>query len=170
MGSVLAHLVARRRTLRCADQVGFAERPIGTRRVRPWVASTRGTVGWKRRVIRAWWSSRSSKPSPRHSVPGGGFDSHPLRHSTRLASRLRRAVRLAHGRPATSNALTLRRCSGSSRACRGMSERSESKGRLRLGRPSEADRPGLAWPTRSELTDTRRLSRQSPRSGRSRTT
>jgi hypothetical protein len=30
-------------------------------------------------VIRAWWSSRSSKSSPRHSVPGGGFDSHPLR-------------------------------------------------------------------------------------------
>src|ERR1700730_13205138 len=33
-----------------------------------------------RRVMRAWWSSRSSKPSPRHSVSGGRFDSYPLRH------------------------------------------------------------------------------------------
>jgi hypothetical protein len=34
-----------------------------------------------RRVTRTWWSSRSSKPLPRHSVPGGRFDSYPLRHS-----------------------------------------------------------------------------------------
>jgi hypothetical protein len=32
------------------------------------------------RVMRAWWSSRSSKPLPRHFVPGGRFDSYPLRH------------------------------------------------------------------------------------------
>ncbi len=31
------------------------------------------------RVMRAWWSSRSSKPLPRHFVPGGRFDSYPLR-------------------------------------------------------------------------------------------
>jgi hypothetical protein len=36
----------------------------------------------RRRVMRAWWSSRSSKPSPRHFVPGGRFDSYPLRHHT----------------------------------------------------------------------------------------
>ena len=34
-----------------------------------------------RRVMRAWWSSRSSKPLPRHFVPGGRFDSYPLRQS-----------------------------------------------------------------------------------------
>src|ERR1700722_13691861 len=32
-----------------------------------------------RRVMRAWWSSRPSKPLPRHFVSGGGFDSYPLR-------------------------------------------------------------------------------------------
>ena len=32
-----------------------------------------------RRVKRAWWSSRPSKPLPRHFVPGGRFDSYPLR-------------------------------------------------------------------------------------------
>src|ERR1700722_11807550 len=32
-----------------------------------------------RRVMRAWWPSRSSKPLPRHFVPGGRFDSYPLR-------------------------------------------------------------------------------------------
>ncbi len=31
-------------------------------------------------MIRAWWSSRSSNPSPRHFVSGGRFDSYPLRH------------------------------------------------------------------------------------------
>jgi len=36
---------------------------------------------FSRRVIRAWWSSRSSKPLPRHLVSGGGFDSYPLRQS-----------------------------------------------------------------------------------------
>ena len=30
--------------------------------------------------MRAWWSSRSSKPSPHTSVSGGRFDSYPLRH------------------------------------------------------------------------------------------
>src|SRR5688500_16404787 len=44
------------------------------------------------RVIRAWWSSRSSKSSPRHSVPGGGFDSHPLRQSS-----LKRSLRSLEG-------------------------------------------------------------------------
>src|SRR5580700_1055043 len=34
---------------------------------------------FSRRVMRAWWSSRSSKPLPRHSVSGGRFDSYPLR-------------------------------------------------------------------------------------------
>ena len=29
--------------------------------------------------MRAWWSSRSSKPLPRHYVSGGRFDSYPLR-------------------------------------------------------------------------------------------
>ena len=33
-----------------------------------------------RRVMGAWWPSRSSKPSPRHFVSRGEFDSHPLRH------------------------------------------------------------------------------------------
>src|SRR5579863_6259178 len=34
-----------------------------------------------RRVLRAWWSSRRSKPLPRHFVSGGGFDSYPLRQN-----------------------------------------------------------------------------------------
>jgi len=34
-----------------------------------------------RRVMRAWWSSRSSKPLHRHFVPGGRFDSYPLRQT-----------------------------------------------------------------------------------------
>src|SRR6266446_6805408 len=43
-----------------------------------------------RRVIRAWWSSRSSKSSPRHFVSGGRFDSYPLRHFLHMTpSRLR---------------------------------------------------------------------------------
>ncbi len=33
-----------------------------------------------RRVMGAWWPSRSSKPLPRHFVLGGKFDSYPLRH------------------------------------------------------------------------------------------
>ena len=40
----------------------------------------RASAATRRRVMRAWWSSRSSKPQPRHFVPGGRFDSYPLRH------------------------------------------------------------------------------------------
>ena len=49
-------------------------------------------------MIRAWWSSRSSKSSPRHFVPGGGFDSHPLRQPS--PNRSLRSLATA-GRPAS---------------------------------------------------------------------
>ena len=39
-----------------------------------------------RRVIRAWWSSRSSKSLPRHFVSGGRFDSYPLRQPSLACS------------------------------------------------------------------------------------
>ena len=42
-----------------------------------------------RRVIRAWWSSRSSKSSPRHFVSGGRFDSYPLRQPSLAFGELR---------------------------------------------------------------------------------
>src|SRR5437762_6408232 len=42
-----------------------------------------------RRVIRAWWSSRSSKSSPRHFVSGGRFDSYPLRQPSPAFGELR---------------------------------------------------------------------------------
>jgi len=44
--------------------------------------------------MRAWWSSRSSKPLPRHFVPGGRFDSYPLRHCFGRGPSLRSGFRL----------------------------------------------------------------------------
>ena len=45
------------------------------------VQRSRFSLVFPRRVMGAWWPSRSSKPLPRHCVPGGRFDSCPLRHS-----------------------------------------------------------------------------------------
>src|SRR4029077_19916217 len=42
-----------------------------------------------RRVMRAWWSARSSKPLPRHDVSGGRFDSYPLRQLSGIRNHFR---------------------------------------------------------------------------------
>src|SRR4029077_21032801 len=44
------------------------------------------------RVMRAWWSSRSSQPLPRHYVSGGRCDSYPLRQLPGIRNHFRREV------------------------------------------------------------------------------
>jgi hypothetical protein len=50
----------------------------------------RSPFAW--RVMRAWWSSRSSKPLPRHYVSGGRFDSYPLRQLFSIRNHFRKEV------------------------------------------------------------------------------
>ena len=65
-----------------------------------------GELVLSRRVIRAWWSSRSSKSSPRHFVSGGRFDSYPLRQP---CPSLRATLRHADPEKRPASAHSLRR-------------------------------------------------------------
>ncbi len=61
--------------------------------------------------MRAWWSSRSSKPLPRHDVSGGRFDSYPLRQFFIKRNHLRKEV-IAMSREQILKLTALSSCAG----------------------------------------------------------
>ena len=96
-------------------------------------------------MIRAWWSSRSSKSSPRHFVSGGRFDSYPLRHPRARCLRSQSQgvlKRSTHESLATSAAIPVRR-QGAAGARR---HRASAADRRRRGAPRACRRCGRRKP------------------------